>query len=106
MPGTGERLFEVKFLKRIFAIEPLQINTCLNLNDPNDPKNATSIDSSVISQPTQDVLNLKAYNSNVWTKSQSNFLSANFSTIAASLPDNYYVKGEIGQCMQRIYSNL
>ena len=25
VPGTGERLFEVNFLKRIFAIAPLQI---------------------------------------------------------------------------------
>ena len=36
VPGTGEILLEVNLLKRIFAIAPLQVNTYLNLNDPND----------------------------------------------------------------------
>ena len=61
-----------------------------------------SIDSSVISQLTQDALNLKAYKSDVWTKAQSSLLSAHVSTLAASLYDNYYVKGEIDQYMQGI----
>ena len=68
MPGTGERLFEVNFLKRIFALAPLKIKTFLNINDANDPKIANielSIDSSVISQPTQDALDSKADKSNV-----------------------------------------
>ena len=38
IPGTRERLFEVNYLKRIFAIAPLQVKTYLNLNDPDDPK--------------------------------------------------------------------
>ena len=49
---------------------------------------------------------MKADKSEVWTKSESNILSANVSTLAASLSDNYYVKGEIGQYIQGIYSNL
>ena len=64
------------------------------------PKNANielSIDSSVISQLTQDALNLKADKSDVWTKSHSKILSANVSTRAASLSDTYYTKGEIDQ---------
>ena len=92
MPGTGERLLEANFLKRIFSIAPLRIKVYLNLNDLNDPKNANielNIDSSVISQLTQDALNLKAHKSDVWTKAQSNLLSANLSTLAASLYDNY-----------------
>ena len=79
MPGTSERLFEVNLLKRIFASAPLQIKTDLNLNDPSDPKNANielSIDSPFISQLPQDALNLKADKTDVWTKSQSNLLSA------------------------------
>ena len=40
MPGTGERILEADYLKRIFAIAPLQVKTYLNLNDPGDPKNA------------------------------------------------------------------
>ena len=51
------------FLKRIFAIAPLQVKAYLNLNDPDDPKNANnelSIVSTAISQQTQDALNLKA----------------------------------------------
>ena len=94
MPGTSERLFEVNFLKRIFAIAPLQIKTYLNLNDPDDPKSANielSIGSTVISQQTQDALNLKADKSDVWTKPQSNIPSANVSTLAASLSDNHYI---------------
>ena len=109
MPGTGERLFDVIFLKRIFAIAPLQVKSYLNLNDPNDPKDANielSIDSTAISQQTTDALNLKADKSDVWTKAQSNILSANVSAIAASLYDNYYIQGEIGQHIQEIYSSL
>ena len=37
-PGTGERLLEINFLKRIFAVTPLHVNTYLNLNRPHDPK--------------------------------------------------------------------
>ena len=40
VPGNGERLFEVNFLKSIFAIAHLQIKTYLNRNDPDHPKNA------------------------------------------------------------------
>ena len=57
VPGTGGRLFEVNFLKRIFAIAPLHVKTYSNLKDPDDPKNANielNIDSIVISQQTQD----------------------------------------------------
>ena len=39
MPGTGERLFEIGYRKRIFAVSPLSVNTYYNLNDMNDPKN-------------------------------------------------------------------
>ena len=105
MPGTGERLFEVKFLQRIFAIAPLQVKTFLNLNDPNDPQKSNielSINSSVITQLTQDALNLKADKSDVWTKSESNIPSANVSALAASLSGNYYIKGEIDQYTQGI----
>ena len=69
------------------------------------PKNANielSIDSIVISQQTQDALNLKEDKSDVWTKPQSNILSANVSTLAASLDDNYYIKGEIDQYIEGI----
>jgi hypothetical protein len=93
----------------MFAIAPLQVNTYINLNDSDDPKNANielSIDSSVISQLTQDALNLKANRSDVWTQSQSNILSASVSALAASVYDNYYVKGEIDQYIQGVYSNL
>ena len=92
VPGTGERLFEVNLLKRIFAIAPLQVKTYLNLNDPDDPKNANielSIDSTAITPQTTDALNLKADKSDVWTKAQSNILSANVRALAASLYDNY-----------------
>ena len=99
----------MNFLKRIFAIAPLQVKTYLNLNDSNYSKNANielSIDSTSISQQTTDALNLKADKSNVWTKAQSNILSAYVSALAASLSDNYYVKGEIDQYIQGVYSNL
>ena len=79
------------------------------MNNPDDPKNANieiSIDSTDISQQTQDALNLKADKSDVWTKSQSNILSANVSTLAASLYDNSYIKGKINQYIQGTYSNL
>ena len=55
VPGTGERLLEANFLKRIFAVAPLQVNTYLNLNDPNDKKNV-NIELSI----DQAVLDLKA----------------------------------------------
>ena len=109
MPGKGERLFEVNLLKRIFAIAPLQVKTYLNQNDPDDPKRANielSIDSSVISHPTKAALSLKADKGDVWTQARSNILSANVSTLAASLSDNYYIKGQIDQYIQGIYSNL
>ena len=44
---------------------------------------------SAISNTTQTALNLKADKNDVWTRSQSNILSANVSTPAASLSDNY-----------------
>ena len=50
MPGTGERRLEVNFLKRIFAVEPSKITTYLNLNDPDDPKNA-NIEISMVQNP-------------------------------------------------------
>ena len=49
---------------------------------------------------------MKAVTSDVWAKSQSNILSADVSTLAASLYDNYHVRGEVDQCIQGIYSNL
>ena len=49
---------------------------------------------------------MKANKSDVRAKSQSNILSANVSTLAASLHDNYYIKGEIDQYLQGIYSNF
>jgi len=61
--GTGERILEADVLKRVFALAPSKVKAYVNINDPNDPKNVNvelSIDSSVISQPTQDALNLKA----------------------------------------------
>jgi hypothetical protein len=61
--GLGEHILEANFLKRIFAVAPLQINTSSNLNDSNDPKNANlelSIDGSVMSPPSQEALDLKA----------------------------------------------
>ena len=39
----------------------------------------------------------------MWTKSQSNILSAYVSTLAAPLSDNYYINGEIDQYIQGIY---
>ena len=91
MPQTGEQLLEANFLKRIFAIAPLQVKPYLSLSDPDDPTSSNvelSIDSTAISQQTRDALNLKADKSYVWTKAQSNLLSANVSTLAASL-NNY-----------------
>ena len=41
MPGTGERLLEENFLKRIFIVSPLRIKTYLNINDSSDPKMLT-----------------------------------------------------------------
>jgi len=51
VPGTGQILLESDYLKRIFAVSPLSVNTYLNLDDPDDPKNANielSIDLSSI----------------------------------------------------------
>ena len=96
-------------LKCIFAIAPLQVKTYLHLNDPNDPNNANielSIDSTAITQHTTGALNLKADKSDVWTKAQSNILSANVSTLAASLSDSYHIKGEIDQYIQGIFSSF
>ena len=49
---------------------------------------------------------MKADKSDVWTKAQSNILSANVSALVASLSDNYYIKGEIDQYIQGIYSSF
>ena len=49
VPGTGERLLEANFLKRIFAVAPLQIQTYLNLSDPND-QNMQALSSVLIKQ--------------------------------------------------------
>ena len=38
VPGTGERILEADYVKRIFAISPLQVKTYLNINDTDDPK--------------------------------------------------------------------
>ena len=51
VPGTGERPFEVKFIKCIFAVEPFRIKAYLNLNDPDDPNNA-SIELNIDENPT------------------------------------------------------
>ena len=50
VPGTGERLLEVNYLKRIFAISPLQVRTYLNLENSNVPKNA-NIELSMVQDP-------------------------------------------------------
>ena len=49
---------------------------------------------------------MKADKSDVWTKAQSNILRANVSTLAASLSDNYYIKGEIDKYIQGIYRSF
>ena len=57
VPGTGERLLEANVLKRIFAVAPLNVKTCLDINNPNDPKNA-NIELNI----DQAVLDLKSTN--------------------------------------------
>ena len=39
MPGTGERLFEIDYIKRTFGVSSLSVDTYYNLTDMNDPKN-------------------------------------------------------------------
>jgi len=40
VPGTGEALLEIGYIKRIFTVSPLEIKTYFNFNDANDQKNA------------------------------------------------------------------
>ena len=40
MPGPSERLLEFQSLKHTFTVSLLQTKTYLNLNAPDDPKNA------------------------------------------------------------------
>ena len=40
MPGTGERLFEIDYIKRFFVVSPLNVNTYFNNKDLSAPKNA------------------------------------------------------------------
>jgi hypothetical protein len=40
VPGTGERILEADAVKRIFAISPVQMNTSVNVKDPDDPEKA------------------------------------------------------------------
>jgi cyclophilin family peptidyl-prolyl cis-trans isomerase len=59
VPGTGQILLESDYLKRIFAVSPLSVNTYLNLDDPDDPKNANielSINESAFNQITCNTL--------------------------------------------------
>lgn len=59
VPGTGQILLESDYLKRIFAVSPLSVSTYLNLDDPDDPKNANielSIDESAFNQITCNTL--------------------------------------------------
>ena len=43
VPGTGETLYEIDYLKRIFTVSPLEIKTYFNMNNGNDPKNANIV---------------------------------------------------------------
>ena len=49
---------------------------------------------------------MKADKSNVWTKAESNILSANVSTNSASRFEDFYMKGEVDQFINQAYSNL
>ena len=51
MPGTGERILEADYVKRIFTVSPVQANTYLDLKDTNDPTNA-NIELSFDPNPT------------------------------------------------------
>ena len=88
MPGTGERLYEIDYIKRIFGVSPLSVNTYYNMNDMNDPKNANielSIDLSAYaaiattySQSEADVLfNSKANQSTTYNKTEVDILISN-----------------------------
>ena len=50
MPGSGEGVLEADFVKRVFAVSPLDIRTYLNINNPNVPKHA-NIEISLVQNP-------------------------------------------------------
>ena len=48
MPGTGERLLEANFLKRIFVVALVNVKTDLNINDPKNANIELSTDRAVL----------------------------------------------------------
>ena len=109
VPGTGEILLESDFLKRIFGVSPLNVNTYFNSNDANDPKNANvelSVDLSSYATTATTYTKTELDNSLLLKANQSTtYNKTEVDTLIAGIPLNsYYTKTQLDTMFSTVFN--